>query len=58
MSESKPEPVEALIQFRADAELRRRIDQMAAADDRSRASWLRRTLDQVVRMQKNERPSP
>jgi predicted transcriptional regulator len=44
-------PIEALIQFRADAELRRRIDELAAADKRSRANWLRRTLDQITKMQ-------
>ena len=47
MSEGKP--VEALVQFRAEPELVRRIDQLAAAEDRSRANWLRRTLDQITR---------
>jgi hypothetical protein len=52
-------PTDEVIAFRADAELRRRIDQMAAAEDPrgSRASWIRRTLAQVARMQKNERVS-
>jgi predicted transcriptional regulator len=50
-------PTDEVIVFRADAELRRRIDELAAADKRSRANWLRRTLDQITRMQRNERAS-
>jgi hypothetical protein len=57
MSEVKPD--EALIAFRADVELLRRIDQMAAAEDPrgSRASWIRRTLAQITKMQSQE-PRP
>ena len=52
-------PTDEVIAFRADAELRRRIDQMAAAEDPrgSRASWIRRTLAQITKMQSQE-PRP
>jgi predicted transcriptional regulator len=52
MSEDKP--VEALVQFRASDELVKRINELAAADDRSRSSWLRRTLDQITRMRQTQ----
>jgi predicted transcriptional regulator len=40
--------------FRADASLVQRIDELAAADRRSRASWLRLSLERIAAQQPTE----
>jgi predicted transcriptional regulator len=46
MSEAKPKPV--WLAFRAQPELARRIDELAALERRSRANWLTVRLEKLV----------